>query len=86
MEVQYIKNESEKAFFYIFPELCKGCGLCIEKCPVDNLGWAQVLGVYGTPCVEPGHSDKECTGCGMCELFCPDCAINIEKKKRNPDN
>ncbi|SFH14109.1 2-oxoglutarate ferredoxin oxidoreductase subunit delta [Desulfotomaculum arcticum] len=82
MGLGYIKNESEKAIFYIFPGLCKGCGLCIEKCPAHTLGWSQVLGVYGTPSVETGHGEKECTGCAICETTCPDCAIHIERIKK----
>ncbi|WP_092481569.1 4Fe-4S dicluster domain-containing protein [Desulfoscipio geothermicus] len=81
MNTNYIRIENGKAAFHIFPGLCKGCGLCIEKCPVNNLGWSQVLGVYGTPSVEPGHGEKECTACTICEIVCPDCAIYVEKLK-----
>ena len=73
-----------KAIFHVFPGLCKGCGLCIEKCPVNTIGWSDELGAYGTPTVEPGHG-KDCIACGMCQLVCPDCAILIEKidRKKN---
>lgn len=63
----------------IFPSLCKGCGLCIVKCPVEAISWSDVLGVYGTPAIEP--NDK-CTACGICELVCPDCAITVIKRKK----
>ncbi len=81
MDYSSIRFESGKAAIYIFPGLCKGCGLCIEKCPVNNLGWSKVLGVYGTPSVEPGHNEKGCRACTLCENICPDCAIYIEKVK-----
>ncbi|MHB1419707.1 MAG: 4Fe-4S dicluster domain-containing protein [Bacillota bacterium] len=69
-----------KGVFHLFPALCKGCGLCIEKCPVDTIGWSKELGVYGTPAVEPGHG-KPCIACNICQMVCPDCAILIEKVK-----
>jgi len=42
-----------KALFTIFPGLCKGCGLCKEKCPEKALDWSSTLGVYGTPTISP---------------------------------
>jgi len=67
--------ESTKGQWAIFPGLCKGCGLCIEKCPVKCIGWSDGLGVYGTPRV-----DADMEKC-ICQLVCPDCAIRVEKKK-----
>lgn len=72
--------EFEKGNWTIFPGLCKGCGLCMEKCPKKSLKWSEVLGVYGTPAVE---STDACNACGICQMFCPDCAIVVEKKKKN---
>ncbi|MCR4440528.1 MAG: 4Fe-4S binding protein [Peptococcaceae bacterium] len=72
---------TKKAVFTIFTGLCKGCGLCMQKCPVKTLVWSDDLGVYGTPTVQPRNED-ECTACGMCALVCPDCAILIERKPK----
>lgn len=69
----------EKGFWTVFPGLCKGCGLCIQKCPKKCLAWSDVLGVYGTPSIEP---NDECIACGICQNVCPDCAIMVEKKKK----
>ncbi len=73
-----------KANVYIYTELCKGCGLCIAKCPVNAkegnescLHWSKEVGLYATPAVEP-DPDK-CIACGICETICPDSAIRIEK-------
>lgn len=71
--------ELEKGFWTLFPGLCKGCGLCVEKCPVDCINWSDILGVYGTPAVE---ADNRCIACGICQDVCPDCAIKIDKRQK----
>ncbi|MFX1448062.1 MAG: ATP-binding protein [Promethearchaeota archaeon] len=53
----------------IDPDLCSGCGTCIEKCPVDaiklnNSDLAEVNAEY-------------CIGCGVCAHFCPENAITL---------
>ncbi|KJS12192.1 MAG: 4Fe-4S ferredoxin [Peptococcaceae bacterium BRH_c8a] len=70
--------EVEKGFWTIFAGLCKGCGLCVQKCPKKCMSWSDVLGVYGTPSVK---INDECIACGICQNFCPDCAITVDKKK-----
>jgi len=72
--------EGEKGKFSLFPGLCKGCGLCIEKCPQKCISWSDTLGVYGTPAVQADM--EQCIACGICQSVCPDCAIAIEKKKK----
>lgn len=67
-----------KADWYMFSDLCKGCGLCIVKCPKKCLNWSKEVGLYQTPCVEPNPQD--CIACGMCALTCPDSAIKVVKK------
>ena len=67
-----------KADWYMFTDLCKGCGLCIVKCPKKCLSWSKEVGLYQTPCVEP--NPDECIACGMCALTCPDSAIKVVKK------
>ena len=73
-----------KADWYCYTDLCKGCGLCLVKCPINMkgekcLGWSKDVGIYQTPAVQP---DPElCIGCGTCALLCPDSAIRVERKK-----
>ncbi|MBO8127830.1 MAG: ferredoxin family protein [Peptococcaceae bacterium] len=73
-------RDLNKGIFTIFPGLCKGCGLCIEKCPKQSLHWSEVLGVYGTPTVE---TNEDCILCGICAMVCPDTAIAITQKPRD---
>ncbi|NLY41293.1 MAG: 4Fe-4S dicluster domain-containing protein [Desulfovibrionales bacterium] len=54
----------------IYPDWCKGCGICIAFCPAKVF----VLGADGKSHV--AHED-ECVGCGFCELHCPDFAVSV---------
>ncbi len=64
----------------VFQGLCKGCGLCIEKCPFKAIKFsAKDSGVYSTPTVE--IDAEKCNACGICETVCPDSALKVKKKK-----
>ena len=70
--------ENDQGKWHGFPGLCKGCGLCIEKCPVKVISWADELASTGIPAVKPRI--EGCIVCGICQTVCPDAAIHIEKK------
>lgn len=72
--------ESEKAYWCIFRELCKGCGLCIEKCPTHVIERSEQLAFNGIPSVQARI--EGCIVCGNCETVCPDTAIAIHRKKK----
>ncbi len=62
----YLSNVNE--------ELCNGCGICVEKCPLDVIelnddNKAEVKKDY-------------CIGCGLCAHFCPENAISLVEKQR----
>lgn len=63
-------------------DLCKGCGLCIDACPIGILKIAEdkinKRGHHPVQCAEP---DK-CTGCASCYTMCPDCVITVERQAR----
>lgn len=62
-----------------FKDYCKGCGLCIERCPKKCLYFSKEnVGFLGTPSVEIEIED--CIACKICELNCPDSAIRVEKR------
>ncbi|MEY4722830.1 MAG: hypothetical protein RLZZ324_343 [Candidatus Parcubacteria bacterium] len=72
--------ETSKIRVTRFNDLCKSCGSCIMKCPVNAISWHdKELGMLG----EPGifiDLDK-CIGCETCERVCPDHAIEITNKR-----
>jgi len=56
-------------------ELCKVCGICIELCPEDVYDRDKL----GYPVV--ARAD-DCTSCLLCELHCPDFAIEVQRRAR----
>jgi 2-oxoglutarate ferredoxin oxidoreductase subunit delta len=59
--------------------LCKGCDICIEFCPTkvfEKSGKLNRKGYY-LPVVA---RKKECTGCRICDLLCPELAIIITEE------
>jgi len=62
---------------------CKGCNICIDRCPVNALEESDKLNKRG---IRPPQLKKnnDCNYCRLCELVCPDFAITVvpeEKKK-----
>lgn len=75
-----ITQENNRGTWTVFPDLCKGCGLCIEKCPTQVIYWSETLGFMGTPAVKTRI--EGCIVCGMCETVCPEPAIRVERKAK----
>jgi len=73
-------SESENVKATRFFDLCKSCGQCIDKCPVDAISWdEQELGMLGEPAIVIDM--EKCIGCEMCEQICPDAAIEILNRR-----
>lgn len=55
---------------------CKGCNICIDRCPVNALEESDKLNRRG---VRPPKlkEENECNYCRLCELICPDLAITV---------
>ncbi len=63
------KGEQKPLIGHVDVQLCTGCGVCVDVCPVAAIavreGKAQI-------------DAKECVGCGACKIECPVEAIRVE--------
>jgi len=68
-----------RAKVYVIENRCKGCGFCIEFCPVGVLEFSKGINDMGAhfPNVK---DESECNACRICEGICPDFAIFVIKK------
>ncbi len=53
--------------FVVVDSLCKGCGVCKKRCPVDAIT-GELKGIYVI-------DSEKCMKCGICETHCPFDAI-----------
>jgi len=68
-----IENSVAYANYYavIDPEICSGCGTCIERCQVHAISEQEGVSVV----------DRErCIGCGLCVTGCPNDVARLERK------
>ena len=66
-------DKKGKTVHLIDTEWCKGCGICVHFCPKNVLE----LNRRGKAvAVRP----EDCIACMLCELRCPDLAIQIVKE------
>ena len=56
-------------------EVCKGCGLCADRCVFQAVSLREKAAV-----VDPA----KCYGCGVCAVTCPTGAIRLHRKERSP--
>ena len=60
-------------------EFCKSCKFCIEFCPKNIIYISNQLNTKGYYFAE-FEKDKECTGCAICALVCPEAAIEVYRE------
>ncbi len=70
--------KSTKGWIEISEDHCKGCFLCVEDCPQDDIEIAPHLNRKG---FHPAKAlNIKCTGCGICFYACPEpLAIRVYK-------
>jgi len=68
-----VENSILAANYYaeIDPELCVGCGACIDRCQVKAITEEEGVAVVNR---------EECIGCGLCATGCPNDAARIQRK------
>jgi len=59
---------------HIDRDWCKGCGICVHFCPKN------VLELDASDKVFAARAE-DCIACKLCEIRCPDLAIEIETEK-----
>ena len=62
----------------IYHELCNGCGICVNSCPMDviRIDKESKKAIIRYP--------ADCMLCGQCALDCPENAIYISPVKSSP--
>lgn len=68
----------------VIVDWCKGCEICIKRCPKDALELTNELnkrGVYPPKLKE----ENECNFCRLCELLCPDFALTVIKEDKEKE-
>jgi len=57
-------------------DLCKGCEICIEFCPLEVFENSEKLNRKGYYVPVVARED-DCNGCRLCDLLCPEFAIIV---------
>jgi len=66
------QSVAHSAFWSVVePELCSGCGSCLEICPFGALSEEGSV---------PRVDHSRCAGCGLCNTVCPEDAIRLERR------
>lgn len=60
----------DRGLLKIDEDECKGCGLCVEACPVKVISLGDRLNHYGYRTAL--YAGAGCTGCGICFMACPE--------------
>lgn len=63
----------------VYSNLCKGCQLCMASCKFDVFEMSQERGKLGYLMPKAARLEN-CRKCMLCELSCPDMAIEIVER------
>jgi 2-oxoglutarate ferredoxin oxidoreductase subunit delta len=60
-------------------DICKGCELCVQACPVNIINMdTDRINIKGYHPATIDEMDK-CIACGNCAITCPDSVITVER-------
>jgi ferredoxin len=63
---------------------CKGCRICVKRCPKGCISMSSNLNKAGYPYAE--FKSEECTACGICYYVCPELGtLTVHQEKKDPD-
>ncbi len=65
-----------KGYIKINKDFCKECHLCISACPKGCIIPTKEYNSHGYHPVATDEG-KECTGCTLCAIMCPEIAIEV---------
>ncbi len=69
-------KQKKKFRIEINEEWCKGCVICVDVCPTKVLEMKDMLSKWEGQVVYVKNIDA-CIGCDLCEISCPDFAIDV---------
>jgi ferredoxin len=68
---------------HIDKTLCKGCGKCVDVCPVTAIGLFSANDPKHAKKKKAAVDQERCVGCGVCAVKCPaDAVIMAQRKSR----
>jgi len=67
-----VRYHASNYYVEINPELCTGCGTCVEKCQMDAITIVEKNSQLNL---------DRCIGCGVCAVNCPSAAITLQQKE-----
>ena len=62
----------------ITPDYCKACSLCITACKKGVISLGEESNKMGYHAAVADES-KDCIGCRLCAIICPEAAIEVYK-------
>ncbi|MGD0831309.1 MAG: 4Fe-4S dicluster domain-containing protein [Terracidiphilus sp.] len=63
-------EKSDRGKLRVDVDECKGCGLCVDACPLKLIALGERLNHYGYRTAV--YAGAGCTGCGICFMVCPE--------------